>query len=132
MESHHALARELGYGSYREMCQELKGIDLPALQAETDAFAAATEADYPMLLEPQLQRVLGIGFAELRPSDLPRFFRDPDSDRQFPADRLVPTFIESLRGLGIGEQWCSTSRPGRTNRPGRSARRSESRRRSAW
>jgi hypothetical protein len=104
IERHHALARELGYTTYREMCQELKAIDLPALQAETDAFAADTETDYPALLEPQLERVLGFGFAELRRSDLPRFFRDPEADVQFPADRLVPSFLESLRGLGIGRQ----------------------------
>jgi hypothetical protein len=104
VERHHELARNVGYASYREMCGQLKDIDLPALQAETDAFAAATERAYPSLLEPQLERVLGFGFDELRRSDLPRFFRDPDANGQFPADRLVPSLLESLRGLGIDEQ----------------------------
>src|SRR5205085_261384 len=37
--THHALARELGWSSYRAMCAECKGIDLEALERQTAAFA---------------------------------------------------------------------------------------------
>jgi hypothetical protein len=104
IEGQHEHASLLGYGSYRDMCQQCKGIDLPVLQGQTDAFAAATGGDYPHLLEPELRRVLGFGFDELRRSDLVRFFRAADDDELFPADRLVPSLLETLRGLGIGEQ----------------------------
>jgi hypothetical protein len=41
----------------------------------------------------------------IRPwSDLPRFFRAAVEDGLFPADRLIASLLETLRGLGIGEQ----------------------------
>ena len=100
----HDHAALLGYGSYGEMCQECKGIDLAALQAQTDAFSAATADSYPAVLEPELRRTLGLGLAELRRSDLPRFFRAVEGDGLFPADRLVESMLETMRGLGIAEQ----------------------------
>jgi hypothetical protein len=100
----HDHAALLGYGSYREMCQQCKGIDLTALQAQTDAFAAATADDYPAVLGPELRRTLGFGMRDLRRSDLPRFFRAAVEDGLFPADRLIASLLETLRGLGIGEQ----------------------------
>ena len=100
----HDHAALLGYGSYREMCQECKGIDLAALQAQTDAFSQATADSYPAVLEPELRRTLGLGLAELRRSDLPRFFRVVEEDGLFPADRLVESMLETMRGLGIAEQ----------------------------
>lgn len=104
IERQHDRAVALGFASYRELCQECKGIDLAALQAETDAFADATTEGYRSVLEPELQRTLGFGFRELSRSDLPRFFRACDQDAVFPAGRLVDSLLETLRGLGIGDQ----------------------------
>src|SRR5436190_13068488 len=104
IERQHEHAALLGYASYRDMCRETKGIDLAALQQQTDAFAEATRSAYPRLLEPELERVLGFGFDELRRSDLVRFFRAAGDDELFPAERLVASLLETLRGLGIGEQ----------------------------
>ncbi|HWF73441.1 MAG TPA: hypothetical protein VG186_08860 [Solirubrobacteraceae bacterium] len=101
IEHHHGLARELGYPSYRDMCEALQGLDFGALHRQTEAFAAATETSYPTIVEPELRRTLGIGFDELQRSDLPRFFRDADADASFPADRLTESFVETIRGLGI-------------------------------
>ncbi len=100
----HDHAAMLGYGSYREMCQQCKGIDLAALKAQTDAFAAATDESYPAVLDPELHRTLGVRLGELRRSDLPRFFRAVEQDSLFPADRLVDSLLETMRGLGIGAQ----------------------------
>jgi hypothetical protein len=100
----HDRALALGFATYRDMCQECKGIDLAALQVQTDAFARATAEDYPKVLEPELRRTLGFGFRELRRSDLPRFFRASDQDAMFPARRLIDSLLETLRGLGIADQ----------------------------
>jgi hypothetical protein len=101
VECRHATARELGYPSYREMCVESKGIDLAGLHEQTAAFSAATDASYASVLDPELRRTIEIGVDELRRSDFPRFFRAPSEDRWFPQARLVPSFIETMRGLGI-------------------------------
>ena len=101
LECQHELARELGYPSYRDMCAALQGLDFEALHRQTEAFAAATEASYGPILEPELRRTLGIGLDELRRSDLPRFFRAAQTDASFPADRLIQCFTETAAGLGI-------------------------------
>jgi hypothetical protein len=101
LERQHELARELGYPSYRDMCAALQGLDFDALHRQTEAFAAATEASYRPILEPELERTLGFGLDELRRSDLPRFFRAADTDASFPAERLTQSFIETASGLGI-------------------------------
>jgi hypothetical protein len=102
LERRHAGARELGYPSYARMCAELKALDLDGLQAQTSAFSAETEIDYPRLLEPQLQRALGVErITQLRRSDLPRFFRAPDHDAYYPQAKLVESFVATVAGLGI-------------------------------
>jgi hypothetical protein len=97
----HESAAALGWDSYREMCADCKSIDLADLERETLAFTAATGASFREVVDPALRRTLGFGLDRLRRSDLPRFFRAPDEDRHFPADRLIPSFLETLRGLGI-------------------------------
>jgi hypothetical protein len=99
--SQHATAHELGFASYRSMCEELKGVDLAALERQTAAFTAATETRYPGTVEPELRRTLGVGLADMRRSDLPRFFRAAEQDQLFGADRLVASLTDTLRGLGI-------------------------------
>jgi oligoendopeptidase F len=101
IERSHELARELGWLSYRAMCEELKAIDLSALELQTHAFSEATHARYRELVEPELVRETGLGFDRIRRSDLAYFFRAPSHDRLFPADALVESFERSLAGLGI-------------------------------
>jgi oligoendopeptidase F len=97
----HELARDLGWESYRAMCEDLKGIDLGMLVEQTGRFTEETGAVYRERVEPQLLRQTGRGFAALRRSDLPYFFRAPAYDRLFPAERLMDAFERTLSGLGI-------------------------------
>lgn len=101
LEQQHALARELGWADYREMCEELKGVDLGALAAQTAAFAASTDDVYAAVVDPALQATVGAGLGDVRRSDLPRFFRFAAADGAFPEDRLVGAFEDTLAGLGI-------------------------------
>jgi hypothetical protein len=97
----HELARELGWPSYRAMCEELKAIDLTALERQTGRFLETTGATYPEKLDQQLRSQIGLGFDSLRRSDLPYFFRAPSFDSLFPEGRLLSAFEETLAGLGI-------------------------------
>jgi hypothetical protein len=96
-----AIVRELGWSSMLELCEELSGIDLAALEQQTEALLADTEATYEPTVEPELEQHLGIGFAELRRSDIPAFFRAPSLDAAFPPDRAIPALRQTLAGLGI-------------------------------
>ena len=101
LEQSHALAADLGWPSMRAMCEELSGIDLAALASQTRAFLDATAGSYEGLVEPQLQKQIGLGFDRLHRADLPAFFRAPSLDRSFPEERLVPALVETLAGMGI-------------------------------
>src|SRR5215217_7796474 len=96
-----AITRELGWNSMLELCQELSGIDLEALERQTEALLAETQSLYEPAVEPELERHLGIGFGELRRSDLPAFFRAPTLDAAFPQERAIPALRQTLAGLGI-------------------------------
>jgi hypothetical protein len=96
----HELSRDLGWPSYRAMCEELKAVDLAALEQQTRAFAEATDAIYDERLEPELRRA-GIDRESFRRSDMPYFFRAPAFDVLFPEDRLLGAFEETMAGLGI-------------------------------
>ncbi|OLE36287.1 MAG: hypothetical protein AUG48_07890 [Actinobacteria bacterium 13_1_20CM_3_68_9] len=102
LERAHELCRALGWPSYAAAYAELRGIDLPALAGQTAAFLEATEDAYAAIVDPQLRRTGMPQLGELRRSDLPRFFRAVDLDSNFPADRLIASFADTLAGLGIG------------------------------
>lgn len=110
VEGQHAAARELGWPSYREMCAEIKGVDLQALSARTAEFQRKSTEAYPRLLRPHAQRALGLGLGELARSDLPRLLRAPEFDAAFPAVRLLASHTETLRDLGLDP----TAQPGLT------------------
>jgi hypothetical protein len=96
-----AIAGELGWPSMLALCEELSGIDLAALERQTDAFLAATEPIYEEVVQPELERHLGFGFERLRRSDIPAFFRAPDLDAAFPAERAVEALRATVLGMGI-------------------------------
>jgi hypothetical protein len=101
LERSHALAGELGWRSMREMCEELSGIDLGALERQTSAFLADTEDAYEAVVSGPLERELGFGFERLRRSDFGFFFRAPTLDVAFAEDRLLPSLAETLGGLAL-------------------------------
>jgi hypothetical protein len=118
----HELARDLGWPSYRAMYEELKAIDIEALELQTRAFSEATVAGYRQKLDPQMQEHIGIGFDSFRRSDLPYFFRAPAFDSLFPQDRLLGSFEETLAGMGIELRGQANVRLDTEQRPRKSPR----------
>jgi hypothetical protein len=101
LERSHALTRELGWSSMREMCEELSGIDLVALERQTAAFVEATEDAYEAVVSGPLERELGFGFERLRRSDFGYFFRAPSLDTALPDGRLLESLEQTLQGLAL-------------------------------
>jgi hypothetical protein len=122
MQISHELARDLGWSSYRAMYEDLKGIDIAALERQTRAFSEATAASYRPKLDPQMREHAGIGFDSFRRSDLPYFFRAPSFDSVFPEDRLLASFEETLAGIGIALRRQSNVRLDTEQRPQKSPR----------
>lgn len=96
-----AITTELGWPSVLDLCEELSGIDLEALERQTQSLLTETEALYEPLVEPELRRHVGFGFAELRRSDIPAFMRAPELDAAFPPEKAIPALRRTLAGLGI-------------------------------
>jgi hypothetical protein len=118
----HKLAVELGWQSYRAMFEELKAVDLPALEKQTRSFLDATDSSYRELVEPQLLAETGLGFDALRRSDFPYFFRGKTHDSLFPEQRLVETLERTLAGLGIDLRSQSNVTLDLEQRPSKSSR----------
>ena len=67
-----AIAKELGWSSMLELCEELSGIDLAALERQTEALLRDTEdAVRAARRAASCSGTSGFGFDELRRSDLP-------------------------------------------------------------
>jgi hypothetical protein len=101
LETAHTACRELGWPSYLDAYSDVRALDLRALAGELERFAEATEPGYAGILDPELERTVGLSLAELRRSDLVRFFRAAHLDDLFPGERMVPALRETLAGLGI-------------------------------
>jgi hypothetical protein len=122
MDRVHGLAIELGWESYRAMCEELKGVDLGSLERQTRAFTETTAASYRERVERPLREQTGRGFDELQRSDLPFFFRAPTFDRLFPGELLMDSFERTLAGLGIDLHGQSNVKLDTEQRPRKSPR----------
>ena len=101
VEISHGACVELGWPSYLDAYSDVRALDLRALARRLEEFAAATEADYASTVDPELERTVGLSLAELRRSDLVRFFRAPHLDSLFPSARMIGALHETLLGLGI-------------------------------
>jgi hypothetical protein len=101
LEGVHAACSELGWPSYLDAYSDVRALDLRALASELDRFTEATEPAYAGFVDPELELTVGLPLAELRRSDLVRFFRAAHLDGLFPGERMVQALRETLAGLGI-------------------------------
>ena len=101
VESVHIACVELGWPSYLDAYSDVRALDLRALAGELDRFAEVTQPNYERILDPELARSVGLSLAELRRSDLVRFFRATHLDEHFPAERMVTSLRKTLAGMGI-------------------------------
>jgi hypothetical protein len=101
LERAHDLCVALDWPSYTAAYEEVRGIDLETLAGQASRFLLDTDDAYEAIADPALWRAGLPGLDALRRSDLPRFFRAPDLDLQFPAERMVAALSETLAALGI-------------------------------
>ncbi|MGH2981560.1 MAG: hypothetical protein ACRDKV_05920 [Solirubrobacterales bacterium] len=101
LERTHSLIGELGWESYARACAELREVDLEGLAWQARRFLEATESVYEAIMDPELERVLDMPLIAVQRSDLGRFFRAPDLDSSFPAERLVESFARTMAGIGL-------------------------------
>jgi hypothetical protein len=122
LERARATCAELGWPSYLDAYSDLRALDIRALARRLGRFAEATDAGYGPAVDPELERTVGLPLAELRRSDLARFFRASHLDELFPSDRMVKALDETLAGLGIDLERQSNVMLDTESRPTKSPR----------
>ncbi len=96
---HEAVGR-LGAPSYTELYRRF-GWELDGLADQCRELLDSTEQLYEEATDRLLRARLGIGLADAKAYDLPRLFRAPEWDPQFPAERMVPALEATLSDLGV-------------------------------
>lgn len=97
----HACARDLGWPSYRAMCETLTGIDYGALELQATRLLATTTAALERALAVAAPWSVGVARDAMTRSDLPRFFRCAPADRWYAPGALPEALERTLAQLGI-------------------------------
>ncbi len=90
----------LGAPTYADLYRGF-GFALDELADQCRELLGETESLYEHSIDRLLRGRVGVPLAEAEPWDLPRLFRAPEWDPQFPADRMVPALEATLSDLGI-------------------------------
>jgi hypothetical protein len=98
---HHELIGELGFPGYVEFYSTLKGIDVPALGEQMQAFLDRTSDLYSEHIAPWFEEVIGVPWQQAERHDAALLFRMTDQDSWFTSDRMLPTLRDTLLGLGV-------------------------------
>lgn len=102
LESFHESARTLGFDSYRQLCSETTGTDYESLANAADSLLERTEQAYlSALARAAVKDLPGVAFDDLQHADHFYFERMERLDPLFPASELLPTYAETMKGLGI-------------------------------
>lgn len=94
------LAKELGYPSYNQMAQELRGFSLDDLKSTSEHVLAETESTYTVLLNEIIGKQL-----KLKPNDFFRYdiapiFRNERFDSYFPGGTMIDVLKKTYQQLG--------------------------------
>ncbi len=95
------LARDLGYPSYNQMAQELKGFSFSDFKTMVEQVLAETESSYTNLLDEIIQKQLKLKRTGFFRYDLAPIFRSERFDPYFRADSMLGTLKRTYQGLGI-------------------------------
>ncbi len=96
----HDAVRNLDAPNYTELYRRF-GWELDGLAEQCRELLDSTEKLYEQAADRLFRQRLGMSLAEAKPWDLPRLFRAPEWDAQFPADRMVPALEATLSELGV-------------------------------
>jgi hypothetical protein len=93
--------RELGASTYLELYRDRFGMRLEELAEQCRAVLASTERLWEDAGDRLFLERAGITLSEAERWDVPRVFRAPAWDAQFPKEQMIPALEATLGGLGI-------------------------------
>jgi hypothetical protein len=95
------MAKELGFPSYTQMAQELKGFSFPELKKTAEQFLTETEGTYTALLGEMIQKRMNLNRSNFFRYDTGPLFRDQKYDLYFKGASMLDAVKETYRRLGI-------------------------------
>ena len=95
------LAKELGYPSYNQMAERLKGFSLDDLKSVSERVLAETESTYTVLLNEILRKQLNLKPAEFHRCDIAPIFRNARFDPYFPGGTMIEVLKKTYQQLGV-------------------------------
>jgi hypothetical protein len=97
----HDAVRELGAASYLELYRDRFGLRLEELAEQCRGVLSSTEQLWETWGDRLFRERVGVGLAEAQRFDVPRLFRAPNWDPQFPGEKMLPALEATLADLGI-------------------------------
>lgn len=104
MQFTHEMAQSYGYDSYNDFFEQIEGVSLSDLRAETDRLLETTEDIYRRELAHYSETFLKIPARDLAQYDLSYMRRADLFDPMFPADKLIDSAWTTMSNMGIQAQ----------------------------
>ena len=117
------VVKDLGYEGTLPFAAELRQADAYRLAKQAKDLLARTRDVYRASLDRVATRRLGYGRDKLTRADVPRLFRTASLDTAFPAKRVVPRMVATLKAMGLRSdggghiEVDTKARPRKTPRP---------------
>lgn len=100
----HSLAGDLGYGNYRSLYADIKGLDLDVLADKMEQFLDETDSIYTHNMEKAASTYLDMPLSDVSRHDISYLFRGVEFDRMFPGTNLVTSLEATVSGMGLGRE----------------------------
>ncbi len=97
----HNTARALGYSSYADLFEQIRGLDYQALAEQVSRVASRTEPAYLVRLDAALREGLAITLDQAERPDAMYFLHLTGFDDRFPSGRMLQIYRDTMAGLGI-------------------------------
>lgn len=95
------LAKDVGFTSYNQMAQELKGFSFAQFRETTERFLAETESSYLTLLDEMIQKHTNLKRSNFFRYDIGPLFRIEKYDPYFNGAAMLDALKGTYKGLGI-------------------------------
>ncbi len=96
----HGEAEGLGFPNYVALCDQLRALNLTRLSERMETLLDETQEVYFSHLGFFLDS-MGVPEAEATTADMAHLFRAPQFDAFFPQQKLIPSLVNTLAGVGI-------------------------------
>jgi len=101
MQRLHDASKEIGYENYTALFEDIKSVDLNALEHIMQDFISQTESIYTARMNEELQKKVRVRLKQAEKHDIRFFFRAKEFDKYFKKGNMLRTLTKALANMGI-------------------------------